>query len=283
MRRVGCFIVGLLALGAIGCGSDAEPKATEPENPLFGDGVLVIAHGGAQAVTPPETLLAYQTAIEAGADVLEGDLHATSDGVLVLIHDATIDATTNGTGAVKDMTFADLQQWDAGYRFTRDGGQTFPYRGQGLTVPSLESVLDAHPDAYFVLEIKQESPSIVTPFIELLEQRGLLPRVIIASFWDAVIDQVRERAPDALTSLATAEMVELVALGPDAEASYVPPGRFVQPPATSAQPALIERVHRLDMKIHPWTVNDPAEMQELIDLGVDGIITDDPAALRALL
>jgi glycerophosphoryl diester phosphodiesterase len=74
-----------------------------------------------------------------------------------------------------------------------------------------------------------------------------------------------------------------VALGPDAEASYVPPGRFVQPPATSAQPALIERVHRLDMKIHPWTVNDPAEMQELIDLGVDGIITDDPAALRALL
>jgi glycerophosphoryl diester phosphodiesterase len=181
------------------------------------------------------------------------------------------------------MTFAELQQWDAGHDFSLDGDQTFPFRGQGLTVPSLESVLDAHPSAYFCLEIKQQEPSIVEPFVALLEKRGLLEHVIIASFWDDVIAQVRIRAPSALTGMATAEMLKLATLTPETEASYEPPGRFVQPPVASAQPELIERAHRLNLKVHPWTVNDPAEMQMLIDLGVDGIITDDPATLRDLL
>jgi len=272
-----------LAVLASGCGSSDESPKSTADGFFFQDRVLNIAHGGGQALAPKETLLAYQTSALAGADVLEGDVHATKDGVLVLIHDDTIDATTNGTGAISDMTFAELQQWDAGYWFTTDGGNTYPERGKGLTVPSLESLLDLFPDAHYVLEIKQSDPPIVMPFLNLLRDKGVLERVLVASFWDDVILDVRAKEPRALTSLATGESLAFAALSEEAEKSYHPPARFIQPPSASAQPDLVERAHRLGMKVHPWTVNDPSEMQSLIATGVDGIITDDPATLSGLL
>lgn len=280
-RAIGIAIFGL---GASACGGSDDTGGGSSEPGLFfSDRVLNIAHGGAQAVVPTETLLSYQTAIEAGADVLEGDLHATKDGVLVLIHDDTVDATTDGTGAVKEMTFAELQQLDAGYWFTSDGGTTYPFRGQGLTVASLESLLDAHPDAHYVLELKQIEPSIIAPFLSLLEEREMLEQVLISSFWDEVLIEVRLQAPSALTGLATGESLAFSVLTTDTEVGYQPPAKFLQPPVNAVKPELLERAHRFGMKVHPWTVNDPVQMQTLIELGVDGIITDDPATLRSLL
>lgn len=275
---VGC------ALLVVCCGcSGADDAATPPPNRLLSGDVLSIAHGGAAAVAPKQTLLSYQKAAEAEADVLEVDVHATSDGVLVVIHDETVDATTDGSGVVKEKTFAELRALDAGYRWTKDGGQTFPFRGQGLVVPSFDELLAAFPEAYWVVEIKQAEPPIVAPLLELLDAKGAAGRTIVAAFKDEVIAEVRTQAPEMLTSLSTGEALELLFLAPEEEAEYVPPARFVQPPASSVTAERVELVHRLEMKIHPWTVNEPAEMQALIAMGVDGIITDDPATLEGLL
>lgn len=281
MRRF--WFLFALGTGLVSCGGSEDDAEPAPTGFFFSDEVLNIAHSGGKALAPEETLLAYQKSVEAGADVLEGDVHATKDGVLVLIHDDTIDATTNGSGNVSDMTFAELQAFDAGYEFSLDGGKTFPHRGQGLTIASVESLLELYPDAHYVLEIKQQQPPIVTPFLELLVSKGMLDQVLVASFWDEVITQVRAEEPSVLTSLATAEMIAFVGLTPEEEPSYDPPARFVQPPASSATADFVARAHRLGMKVHPWTVNDPTEMQSLIDRGVDGIITDDPSVLRGLL
>ncbi|MEZ4374468.1 MAG: glycerophosphodiester phosphodiesterase family protein [Polyangiaceae bacterium] len=127
----------LLTTLLIGCGSD--DSATEPAGPLLlSNHFLNIAHRGGRKLAPEHTLVAYQNGLDVGADILELDVHATSDGVLVLMHDDTVDRTTNGTGAIKELTFAELRSLDAAYNFSEDGGQTFPYRGKGIQVPTLE-------------------------------------------------------------------------------------------------------------------------------------------------
>jgi glycerophosphoryl diester phosphodiesterase len=272
-----------LSLCLIACSSSKPEVAHNPGEPhrLLADEILNIAHGGAAIEAPKQTMASYQRAAEANADVLEVDLHSTLDGVLVVIHDDTVDATTNGTGAVQEQTFEELRKLDAGYEFEKDGA--YPYRGQGLVIPAFEELLDAFPDAYWVVEIKQQTPSIVAPVIELLRRKGAAERVIIASFKDGIIAEVRAQAPDIFTSLALVEGLALLGMTPEQEAAYVPPARFVQPPEDLLTQEILDRAHRLGLKVHPWTVNDPVRMQELIELGVDGIITDDPAALEALL
>jgi glycerophosphoryl diester phosphodiesterase len=117
-----------------------------PGNPFLSDQLLNIAHRGGGRLRPEATLPAFENALSVGADVLEFDLHASSDGVVVVIHDETVDRTTDGTGAVQAMTFAELRMLDAGYEFTPDGGQTFPYRGMGIQIPTLVEVLAGFPD-----------------------------------------------------------------------------------------------------------------------------------------
>jgi glycerophosphoryl diester phosphodiesterase len=278
-RRVRGFWLVLLGSCLLGCSSDGDDGPSKP-NRLLSDEILSIAHGGAAIAAPKQTLLAYQMATEANADVLEVDIHSTLDGVLVVIHDETVDATTDGTGSVKEQTFEQLRELDAGYAFSKDGG--FPYRGQGLTIPSLEELLDAFPEAYWVIEIKQDDPPLTAPLLALLRAKKAEQRVIIASFKDAVMADVRAQAPEIFTSLSTAEAAELLFLTPEQEPSWSSPARFVQPPFGLTDQTRVDRAHRLGLKVHPWTVNDPEEMHRLIALGVDGIITDDPATLEAL-
>jgi glycerophosphoryl diester phosphodiesterase len=278
MLRVASVL--LIALAA--CSSSKDPDPEPSDNRLLGREVLNIAHGGAAIEAPKQTLLSYQRAVAAQADVLEVDLHSSSDGVLVVIHDDTVDATTDGSGRVNAMTFAELQTFDAGYRFKAADG-SFPFRGQGLVIPAFEQLLDEFPDAYWVVEIKQDTPSIVAPVIELLRAKGAAERAIVASFIDPVIQEVRAHAPDVFTSMALGEGLEILSLTPEQEASYARPARFIQPPDTLSTQDNIDRLHRLGFKVQPWTINDPQRMQELIDWGADGIITDDPATLTGLL
>ena len=145
--------------------------------PYFeGNEVQVIAHQGADELRPGNTMVAFDHAVEMGVDVLEMDLHSTADGVLVLIHDDSVDRTTDGTGKVNELTFAEIQQFDAGAYWTNDDGATYPYRGQGITIPALEDVLQAHADLPMVIEIKQTEPSIVEPFCDMLKEYGWLTK-----------------------------------------------------------------------------------------------------------
>ncbi|MCP4421279.1 MAG: glycerophosphodiester phosphodiesterase, partial [Chloroflexi bacterium] len=126
-------------------------------------GVVVLAHRGWRGCYPENTMLAFEKAAELPIDGLEIDIHSTSDGVLVVFHDDSLERTTNGNGRIQDYTFAELQKLDAGYRFTPDDGQTFPFRGQGITIPILAEVFETFPRLWINIDIKQETPSIVRP------------------------------------------------------------------------------------------------------------------------
>ncbi len=270
---------------SLACSGEESDAGATPDGPrLLSDQFLNIAHRGGRALRPEHTLLAYQHALDVNADILELDVHATSDGVLVLMHDDTVDRTTDGTGAIKDLTFAELSALDAGYSF---GDGSFPYRGQGIRVPSLEQVFDAFPEAEFVIELKQAEPSIVEPFVELCRSKGMLDKISAGSFNVATTAALRLAEPSIPSSFALGEVINFVDLTAETEAEYQPPGKFLQVPPeqlglTIISPEFIARAARFDLKIHAWTINDREEMEALIDMGVDGIITDDPVLLDSV-
>lgn len=270
---------------SVDAASQADADASKPAtvNVHLQPRFLNIAHRGGSKLAPEETLVAYQNAISLKADVIECDVHATSDGVLVCMHDNTVDRTTDGKGAIKGMTFEALRALDAGYRFSSDGGKTFAFRGKGVQVASLEEFLSAYPAGAYAIEIKQYSPSIAAQVAQAVAKHGAVQQTVIASFADQTLAEVRQADPTILTALATGEMLDFTLLTEEMEATYVPPGLVIQAPHEEVTPASIARAHRLGMKVQAWTVNDQAEMERLIQDGVDGIFTDDPALLATVI
>jgi len=284
---------GTAGTGGQGGTGGALSDCSTPEALLRCDGVVLnIAHRGGRDIRPEHTLVAYEQALADGADVLELDIHATSDGVIVVMHDGTIDRTTDGAGAIKEMTFEELRTYDAGYNFTTDDGATYPYRGMGLLVPSLEEVLEAFPDAPYVIELKQAEPSIVDDFVAMTREHEVIDQINGASFDDAVLAELRAAAPEMATSFSEDEVVEyfLLSSNPDGiDPDYVPPAEFLQvPPRRGELEVLHEQfiptAHELGLKVHVWTINDKDDMRTLIeDFGVDGIMTDDPPLLTTVI
>ncbi len=264
--------------------ADAAPDRARPspQNPLLSEGFLKIAHRGGKRAAPEETMPAFRHALEVGADVLEFDLHATSDGVIVCMHDADVDRTTDGEGAIAQMTFAELRALDAGYRF-QQGGE-FPFRGTGVVVPTFEEVLEAFPGVPMAIEIKQFRPSIVPEVVELIHQYEAVDRVSIAAFIDPIVQEVRVLEPRIATAFGAAEILAFMRVADETEADYVPPGHLLQVPRQQGGTEVVTaetlaRAHRLGLKMQVWTINSRTAMEALIELGVDGIMTDDPELL----
>ena len=284
---------GQAGVGGAGGGGGSEPKCQTPQEMLRCDKVLNIAHRGGRRIRPEHTLLAYDQALADGADVLELDINETIDGVLVVMHDRTVDRTTDCSGAIKDMTFDEIRECDAGYNFSPDGGETYPYRGMGLVVPRIEEVFDRYPDAPFVIEIKQEAPSIIDHFVEVIREYEVTDKMIGAAFSDDVLIQLREAAPEIASSMGVNET--LVFWGNSfnpIDPEYDPPAEFLQVPTeynvgdrdvVVLHPGFVPRAHELAMYVHVWTINDEATMRDLIELGVDGIMTDDPPLLSRVI
>jgi len=270
----------MLLLAGLGCG-DGDGDRRSSAGAIFDRReFLNIAHRGGGRLAPEHTLVAYRNAVAVGADVVELDLHATADGVIVSLHDDRVDRTTNGTGLVREMAYAELRQLDAGYRFTRDGGQTFPWRGQGVTIPTLAEALDELGDVPLSVEIKQRAPAIAAAVIALFEARGILDHAVFAAFAPEPIEQIRQLAPDARTAFTSREIAELAFIAPQDLDSYQPPAGYIQPPKELVEPTYLGRAHQLGLKVHAWTVNDRGEMCRLRQMGVDGLFTDDPALLE---
>lgn len=244
---------------------------------------LLIAHRGGGDLRPEETLPAFENAAALGADVLELDVHTTADGEVVCLHDDTVDRTTDGTGAVHGLTLAEVRALDAGYRFTTDGGATFPYRATGVTVPTLAEVLAAHPAAWFSIEIKQTEPDIVDAVLAVVDASGAASHVVLVSFADSVVADIRARRPDLVTGMSLSEIFTFVMLRPANEATYVPPSTIAQIPFGNVTAPIVERAERFGIRLHAWTVNDRATMERLLDLGTHGIMTDDPALLAEVI
>lgn len=258
----------------------------------LGERVWVIAHRGASWDAPEHTLAAYDRAVEDGADFLEADLWQACDGSLVSIHDPTVDRTSNGTGAVADLTAGELRQLDFGSWFNR----SYPDRARGeyagasavLFEEMLRRYREVDPPLRFHVETKHlyrsgEEAGAIDPAMEqelvrVLRDLDLVgPRVVVQSFWprslEVVADLTGRLVPTALLSL-----------GPGPE--RLPAGVDVAAPnhlALLADLGYVARMHERGKEVHTWTVDDPDVMRALVRAGVDGIFTNRVAVLRRLL
>lgn len=270
-------MVGAGAAALAGC----LRAAAEPDTPPFLDGVTNVAHQGGNLLRPGNTVLAFEHALEVGADVLEMDLWLSADDEIVVIHDATVDRTTDGEGRVDEHTLAELTELDAAYNWSPDG-ETYPYRGEGVTIPTLAEVLETFPETPLLLEPKHESVPPAT-LLAYLSDHDRLDDVVIGAFEDDVLREVRELAPGVPTGLGPREGRQFVKTKRPNEPRYDPPGELLFPPYDIVDRAVVAKAHRVGLEVLPWTVNEREEMERLVDAGADGIITDDPETLADVI
>ena len=248
------------------------------------------AHRGASLRAPENTLEAFRLAAESGAGGLELDIHMTCDGRIVVLHDDSVDRTTEGTGVVRDMSLREAQDLDAGYRFTPDGGATYPYRGRRVRVPELGEVFRGFPHLRVNIEIKEAQPGVEATLLKIVTDAGAEDRVLVASETLAVLNRFRELSGGRISTGASRREIEDFyrlselrregSLLPSYDALQVPlryQGREV------VTPRLVEAAHKRGVRVDVWTVDDPAEMERLLDLGVDVVMTNRPEVLEEVL
>jgi glycerophosphoryl diester phosphodiesterase len=234
-------------------------------------------------------MYAFERALQLGVDVLEMDMRATADDQLVIIHDSTVDRTTDGRGAVTSLTLEELKRLDAAYSWTTDGGRSFPLRGRGLVIPTVSEIFNAFKDVRLNIDIKQERPSIVKPFCRMIREHRMESNVMVASFNQSVLDEFRTECAEVATSGSMMDIRSFLALKTDQygiEARRTV--RALQVPEYAGGRLLltsgfVSEAHRRNLEVHAWTINDEAAMKRLIELKIDGIITDFPDRLLNLL
>lgn len=246
----------------------------------------LFAHRGASGDLPENTLPAFQAARDTGVPYIELDVHMTRDGAIVVAHDDNLRRVSGHDGLIQEMSLAQVRTVDAGYNFSIDGDR-FPFRGAGVRVPSLREVLAACAGQMFIIEIKQVAPSIVDATLAVIRATGMSRRVLIASEHQPPLDEVRRRAPTIPTNFSADEVGRFVMSLPPGAAPYVPAGDALQIPPehlgwTLATPETVAAAHRIGVEMHIWTVNEEAEMRELLTVGVDGIISNYPAKLMTV-
>jgi len=251
----------------------------------------VLGHRGAGGDAPENTLEAFERGLREGAHILESDVHATRDGVPVLIHDEVVDRVTEGAGRVADLDLEALRRLDAGHRWSPDGGASHPWRGRGLRIPTLEEALAAFPEARFNLEIKQTENGAVEATVDLVRRTKREERTLLTAGEDDVMARLREVLADSGARPALgASLADILAFirsaaeggapGTDSMALQVPAAFGSDPLVT---PRFVDHAHEQGLRVHVWTVNEEAEMTRLLDLGVDGLVTDHPARMADLL
>jgi glycerophosphoryl diester phosphodiesterase len=248
----------------------------------------VFGHRGAAGLAPENTLPSFALGLALGADVLELDVHASRDGVIVVAHDPTLERTTNGTGEVREHAWSVLQQLDAGYQFTRDGND-YPYRDQGVRLPTLEAVLRQFPNTQCNIEVKQQEPPIVEEVVRIINRLNATSRVMLAAEHDTIMQEIRRHAGAIPTSFSAAEVADFIGrLTGSNLGDYRPAGRALQIPPSFGDIELVTAesvaaAHRCGLEVHVWTINDRNEMERLLGLGVDGIMSDLPGLARSVV
>jgi len=238
---------------------------------------LNIAHRGASAAAPPNTLAAFKKARELGADGVEFDVRRSADGIPVVIHDPTVDATTDGSGCVTDMTLTQLKGLDAGF--------TFDPAFAGERIPTLEEVLETVGDELFLnIELKTASvrdDGLAHAVVAQIERHHHDDNVLISSFNPFSLRSVKRIAPHIPVGILYTSDIPLPLRR--AWLACLPPHEAHHPEHTMVNARFVARARRRGHQVNTWTVDDPAEMRRLIGLGVDGIITNVPDTLRRIL
>ena len=255
-------------------------RAFEP-----GGNIRVIGHRGAAGAAPENTVEAIRHGVEIGSDAIEIDVHVSACGRLVVIHDSTLERTTNGAGPVETKTLEQLRGLDAGYYFTPDRGQTFPFRDRGVVIPTLDEVTDETGDLPLIVEIKSEAAGrALGPWLAARPDRE---RILIGGFSRAAVAPAAQHA--ALSCATEQDLRGYVILGKlglkrklrvGVDAAMVPIRHHHVRIVTRG---FVRRTRAQGCGVFVWTVNRPDEIRRLFDLGVDGIISDFPAIVRRVV
>jgi len=246
---------------------------------------IPVGHRGASGERPENTLPAFERALAQGARILETDVHPTRDGVAVLFHDSELDRTTDGHGPIAARSLAELKQLDAGHGFSPDGGERYPYRGRGITIPTLAEAFAAFPEARFNLEIKQGDRAFLEDVAKQVARAGRESRTLFTSGSDALIAELRAVLADTGVAVAMgSSMGDCIAFVQAAVAGTPPPPdpMALQIPSEFAGQPLVTRelvgfAHENGVQVHVWTINEPREITRLLDLGVDAVMSDFPS------
>lgn len=247
----------------------------------------VVAHRGDSKYYPENTIPAFISAREIGVDVIETDVHLTRDGKIVIWHDPTLERNTNGKGTIESHTLSELKALDAGYTFTEDGGNTYPFRGKGVQLATLDEALKALPDTRFNIDLKSQEEEIVDSYLAVIRENRAEERVCTASFHLNNLKKLRAKDPELLTSISTLEVIPLLMK----QKMHLLPEHFArkiifQVPVKQygikvITPSFVSDMHKREAVVMVWTINNEEEMEYLYSIGVDTIMTDDPRLLMA--
>ena len=249
-----------------------------------------LAHRGASAHAPENTLEAYRLAVESGAGGLELDVHMTRDGQVVVMHDDVVDRLTDGAGPIREKTLKELENLDAGYYFSPDAGSTFPYRGSGLKIPTLQEVLQQFPNTPINLDIKEDQSGFEEAVLRIIQDNGAENRTFVASQKYRVARRFRKLSNGAIsTSSSQFEVGVFLLLSRLRLERLLRPGFAALQVPTSYRgielvtPRFISAAHDLGVRVDVWTIDDSEEIHRLLDLGVDVIMTNRPEVLTEVL
>jgi glycerophosphoryl diester phosphodiesterase len=249
---------------------------------------IAFAHRGGAIDLPENSMPAFTAAVELGYRYIETDVHATADGVLVAFHDPALDRVTDAHGEIATLTAAQVGAAEAGYDFTPDGGRSFPFRGRGLRVPLLAELLESLPEVRVNIDVK--AWNAVTPLARLLTAMNVFDRVCVGAFSDRRVSSMRGLCGERLCTsmgpraVAAARLASVTGRIPTLGADCL------QVPVSTERGRLrivdsrmVRAAHASGLQLHVWTIDDATEMARLLDLGVDGIMTDRPTVLRDVL
>lgn len=289
MKRI---FIPLALLFVSGCVPEQQAIKQNPWRIEEGARPWVIAHGGAKELWPENTMQAFKGAAALGVDALEMDVNLTRDNVLVTLHDATIEGSSDGEGRAIDFTYNELQAFNFGEKFAGLDGN-FPYKDSLVRIPRLADVLAAFPGKPMLIEIKNtgtDGERAAQELRDLINAYGAADRVLIAAFDDDVLDYFTKiTTGSVLISAAEEETTDFVFSGLSGmEYLFRPDAAVVAIPTSSAGinlslSRIINSAHRRNMAVQYWTINDKEEMRMLIERGADGLITDRPDIMKALL
>jgi glycerophosphoryl diester phosphodiesterase len=238
-----------------------------------------IAHRGGSLLRPENTMAAFDHAVALGADALELDVHLSRDREVVVIHDPTLDRTTDRSGPVSSVTADELGRVDAGYRFGAAGAH--PFRDRGIGVPRLRDVLDRISDLPIVVEVKGEDPAVGLRALEVIREARAAERVIIGGFSHAVLTAMREASSTLVTSASSVEARAALTRSYFALAPKPTGFRLFQMPfrlrgRQTLRRGFVRAARRAGIPVQAWVVDDAGDMRQLIEWGVTGIISDRP-------
>lgn len=268
-----------------------QAAPTQRRSYLRQDAPLFFAHRGGAALAPENTFVAYENGLSFGADALELDIHLSRDGELMVIHDETLERVTDGTGSIRQYSRDELRRFDAGYRFTSDGGATYPYRGKGLTIPTLRAVYERFPDVRINMDMKDNDAELEQRLWALLQEVGAEDRTLVGSFYQASLARFRRLTAGRVATAASPVEARNFLLGhlfrstgwllrPAYDALQVPE---IHRGVRVVSPGSIYAAHRLGLDVHVWTIDDRATMDRLLAWGVDGLMSDRPDVLAQAL